>query len=194
MGQIITARGQLDRRLNRRGTTNTTRAFALQGLYLLGVRAFESFIEEQLFSLATGSTTWAPRVVNGQDAACTMRLLENRREILTEIIYKNRQYATFLPYVNTITVAKFLFERGEPFVLLSKDDREVLARCSKVRNYIAHNSVSARKEFLEEANKIRSFRRTSRRVTDYLDSSIRNEVTYFDHDVSTLVRVATFLT
>ncbi len=190
--QILRARSQLEKRHARRGTPNTTRSFAVQGLYLLGIRAFESYLEEQILNLATGESTWAARVIDGVSHVCVPRLRENRRDLLIEIVFRNRAYATYLPYRNTQDLAKFLFEGGAPFTSLAIAEKQILSRCSKVRNFIAHNSASARAEFVEEATKIAAFRRTPRRVIDYLDLGMRAGVTYFEHDITTLVRVANF--
>lgn len=191
--QVFRAKAQIDRRHPKRGTPSTTRAFAVQGLYLVTIRAFEAYIENQIFGYASGTSTWSPRVIDGETVTCTPRLKEDRPDILFEIVSRGKSYNSFLPYKNTSDLAKFLFIDGKPFVSVKSTDKEILARCSKVRNFIAHNSGHAKKEFLEEATKIAGFKKTPRRVIDYMDLGFRAGVTYFEHDLSTLARVATFL-
>ena len=191
--QLLRARSQLNTRFKRRGTVSTTRSFAIQGLYLIGVRAFEAYLEDRIFDFASGVAQWPSRSVAGQALALRLRLQENRPEMLREIVLRGRSYGSFLPYKNTIDLARFLFVDGVPFSAVPLADRDILLRCSRVKNFIAHNSASARADFNTEAGKIPAFRRTPRRIIDYLDLGMRASVTYFDHDLSTLVRVANFL-
>lgn len=191
--QVFRAKSQIDQRHPRRGTPSTTRAFAVQGLYLVTIRAFESYLENQIFGYASGSSTWETRIIDGRSISCIPRLKEDRLDVLWEIVSRGRSYNSLLPYKNTTDLSKFLFESGEPFVSVPQADKDIMSRCSKVRNYIAHNSAYAKKEFMDEAMKIRSFRKTPRRVINYLDIGFRAGVTYFEHDLSTLARVAAYL-
>ena len=190
---LLSARTELNARLTGSRRADQAREFSLQGLYLTGIRSFEGFLEDQIVEIASGNHTWATRQVGGERIACAIRLTERRRMMVRDIILARKDYVDFLPYERTQDIAKVLFVGGRPFVNITAADRATLTRCLRVRNYIAHRSKSAYTKFYREYVSFRPLRIRTPRPIHYLDDNIRAGVSFFEHDVISLITIARFL-
>lgn len=169
------------------------REYAVQGLYLVAVRSFEAFLEDQIHGLATKKVKWKSRQMSGVRVRCTNRLKEQRPEFVKQLMLGGKSYADYLPYEHTEKISKLLFTGGRPFTLLCETDKTTLRRCQRVRNYIAHRSDFARSKFLIEYESIKSTRVSNPMPIHYLDDQIRAGVTLFEHDLSQLAAISNFL-
>lgn len=170
------------------------RAYSLQGLYLVGVRSFETFLEDQVLSLASGKVTWASRNGHhGNRLRWEKRLREERLEMVKSIILRGDDYVDFLPYERTIKLSELLFKGGRPFSELPADDRVSLVRCQRVRNYIAHESKFAYGRFMRSYQQVKPIRIQTPKPIHYLDDQIRAGVTMFEHDLTQLLTISRFL-
>jgi hypothetical protein len=170
------------------------RAYSLQGLYLVAVRSFEAFLEDQVIALACEKTEWTSRrLSNGTRVQWSRRLKERRPQLVKSIILRGREYVDFMPYEATIEISKLLFHGGRPFANLEQPYRISLTRCIRVRNYIAHESDHSYKMFLRSYSQIKTSRVSRPKAIHYLDDQIRAGVTFFEHDISELVTISRFL-
>ena len=169
------------------------REYSLQGLYLLAVRSFETFLEDQIIGLACREVKWASRIHNGTRVRWTNRLHEHRKQIVKTVIMRERTYVDYLPYERTVDVANVLFHGGRPFTLLPQASRISLIRCQRVRNYIAHESEFSYEKFIASYELIKPLRVANPKALHYLDDQIRAGVTFFEHDLAELVSISQFL-
>jgi hypothetical protein len=98
-----------------------------------------------------------------------------------------------LRYNRTEAISKLLFHGGRPFTLLSDQDKQLLVRCQRVRNYIAHESDFAYEKFIQSYSAIKPLRVIRPKPLHYLDDEIRAGVTLFEHDLVQLLSIARFL-
>jgi hypothetical protein len=170
------------------------RAYSLQGLYLVAVRSFEAFLEDQVTALACDKVAWSSRTLrDGTRVKWSQRLSERRPKIVKSIIMRGKDYVDFLPYDRTIEISKLLFHGGRPFSHLDQTHRDSLTRCIRVRNYIAHESDHSYKMFLRSYSQIKTSRVARPKAIHYLDDQIRAGVTFFEHDIAALVTISRFL-
>lgn len=190
---LITARTLLSSHLGRGRAEAQARAYSVQGLYLMGIRAFEGFLEDQIHGLATNKIRWSSREVNGVRHRCSNRLQEYRSTFVKELMLRGKDYTDYLPYERTKDIAEMLFAGGRPFTILSQPDQLTLRRCMKVRNYIAHRSDVAKKKFVNEYRSVKPIRVSNPLPIHYLDDQIRANVSLFEHDLSQLAAISNFL-
>jgi hypothetical protein len=178
-----------------RGSVNMRRAreYSLQGLYLVAVRSFEGFLEDQILNLACDKVRWKSRVRNGVRLRWSNRLQERRKEIIKRVILREKDYVDYLPYERTMAISDILFHGGRPFNLLSPSDRTSLVRCQRVRNYIAHRSQFAFEKFIKSYTEIKPVRVLRPNPLHYLDDEIRAGVSLFEHDLIQLLTISRFL-
>ena len=110
-------------------------------IFLNVMASFEGFIEDLFIGLVTGDLN-AKRV--------KVRLVIKDRNLAYEILFKNKQYFSWLPYDNTKNIAKIYFKEGKPFTQIEKDDETHIRKCSQIRNAIAHQSKHAAETFKRE--------------------------------------------
>ena len=192
-GMVIVSRRRVLLTLSSNRDDARARDYVIQGLYLVGVRSFENFIEGQIVGLATGKLSWKPRVIGPARCNCTTRFNEKRLSFANELIFAGKEYADYLPYQRTTSIAKRIFVSGRPFSLLGDNEKSTINRCIKVRHYIAHNSDHAARDFVKTVTAIKKFRVKKPSVTHYLNENIRSGVSFFEHDLATLVSAAKFL-
>lgn len=190
---VLDARRRLLASLPGNGSDRVAREYAIQGLYLVGVRSFETFLEDQIFQLATEKSVWKSRLVSGTRLSCKLRMKENRPTFVREIIFQGKDYADYLPYERTIKIANQLFVGGRPFSLLDASQKSSLNRCLRVRHYIAHDSDYAARVFANSVRAVKPFRMKQPTPIHYLQENIRSGVSFFEHDLATLYSVAGFL-
>ena len=112
-------------------------------LFINTMTAFETFLEDLFLGLlvdgqglSSEKSTFSRRV--------TIRSHKVAREI---VIGPNRKYVDWLPYDQTEGRAKLFFRGGRPFTVVSTTERNLLKRCSAIRNRIAHNSRHSNETF-----------------------------------------------
>jgi hypothetical protein len=196
IANLLAGRDVLNAELLRKSrAARQARAYSVQGLYLVAVRSFETFLEDQVLALASGKVRWASRKdQKGVRLRWERRLKEERLDMLKNIIRGRRDYADFLPYERTMELSELLFKGGRPFTELPKSDRDFIVRCHRVRNYIAHESDYAYGRFMKSYKEIKpSLRIQFPKPIHYLDDQIRSHVTFFEHDLAQLVSISRFL-
>jgi hypothetical protein len=193
ISSLITARTLLSLHLSSGRAEVQARAYSVQGLYLMGIRAFEGFLEDQIHSLATKKIRWSSREVDGIRHRCSNRLQEYRSPFVKELMLRGKDYADYLPYEKTKDLSTTLFTGGRPFTILPQSDQSTLRRCLKVRNYIAHRSEAAKEKFVKEYRNIKPIRVSNPLPIHYLDDQIRANVSLFEHDLSQLAAISNFL-
>ncbi len=192
--KLMAGRDVLNAQLTSTRAFKQARAYALQGLYLVAVRSFESFLEDQIHALACGRVSWSARnLANGDSVEWSQRLVEQRPKIVKTIMLRGRDYVDYLPFERTAEIARLLFHGGRPFTKLEQVHRESLTRCLRVRHYIAHESDHSYRLFLDSYARIKPSRSRRPKAIHYLDDQIRAGVTFFEHDLSELVTIARFL-
>lgn len=170
------------------------REYAIQGLYLVAIRSFEAFLEDQIYALATEKVRWTSRSIGGgARVRWSNRLRENRHEFIKDMVLRGKDYTDYLPYEKTMEVAKLLFIGGRPFTLLPDPERQTLRRCTRVRNYIAHRSEFARRKFINDYKGVKPLRVSNPKPIHYLDDQIRLGVTLFEHDLTQLAVISKIL-
>lgn len=190
---LLNARKALNNSLRSGRSDRWARDYSVQGLYLIGVRSFEAFLEDQIHALATKKEKWQSRHVGGSRVVCYNRLMEQRPELVRLLILAGKEYTDYLPYERTEKIAELLFRGGKPFTLLTGNDKTTLRRCQRVRNYIAHPSKSARAKFMTDYKLIKPIRIAKPTPSHYLEDQIRVGVTFFEHDLSQLAAISNFL-
>jgi hypothetical protein len=193
VASLIDARAAVVVALHGGRSERHAREYAIQRFYLVAVRSFEAFLEDQLHGPATKRVKWASRNLNGVRVRCSNRLLEHRAEIVKEIILGGKEYADYLPYERTEKMSELLLIGGRPFNLLSGSDRETLRRCQRVRNYIAHRSDFALSKFVSAYKNVKPLRVSKPTPIHYLDDQIRAGISMFEHDLSQMAAISNFL-
>ena len=134
-----------------------------EGLFLNTHVIFESFIEDLFFGL----------LVNGSKTLTPSKIIP-RIEIGSHIIARElvngpqKNYISWLPYENTIKLAKIFFRSGSPFTDLGSAEKDDLRKCHIIRNAIAHNSGYSRKKFESNVIGTAPVSRAERNPTSYL--------------------------
>lgn len=171
------------------------RAISRLGLYVLATRHFERFLEDQLIEIASGKHRWKGRVIDGQLKTVRSRLAGTSRPTIEALTTMNRDYFDPLPWSRGIEpAARTMLYGGHPFTLISEADVRTIGRVSRVRNCIAHDSESARKQMEKALSNIAGLGRRERRVPiRYLDHMFSATVDYFTQDLRNLLRIAAFL-
>lgn len=105
-----------------------------EGLFLNAHRAFEGFLEELFLGLlvdsqGVSSTAVTPRI--------TVRSHQVAREIVTG---RRAKYVDWLPYDQTVELARLFFRGGRPFSTLRSGLRKQIKSTVVLRNAIAHRS------------------------------------------------------
>jgi hypothetical protein len=191
---LLAGRDVLNAQLAGNRGSRQARAYALQGLYLVAVRSFETFLEDQMLHLASNKIQWrSRRLTNGVRVKWSNRLRETRPEIVKTIILRDRDYVDYLPYERSVELAQILFKGGRPFISLEQQHKDLLVRCQRVRNYIAHESDFAYDKFFRSYSAIKPIRLRRPKPIHYLDDQIRAGVTLFEHDLTQLITIARFL-
>lgn len=194
VSNLLAGRDELNRNLSGSRAAKQARAYSLQGLYLVGVRSFESFLEEQILALASGKIQWVSRrLANGTRIRWSQRLSKTRAKIVKSIILRDRDYIDYLPYERNMEISEMLFHGGRPFTHLEQPYRVSLVPCQRVRNYIAHESEFAYEKFIKSYSAIKSIRITRPKPVHYLDDEIRAGVTMYERDLTQLLLIARFL-
>lgn len=190
---IIDARNVLNSSIPKSKSGQIALEYSIQGLYLVAVRSFESYLEEQIIALATKKQIWKSRILGDKRERFELRLQEHRPKFVHELILNGRKYADYLPFEQTQSIANKLFVGGRPFALVSNSEKSLINRCVKVRHCIAHDSSHSRKQFLSAYSAVKRPRRRSPLPIDYLEDQIRRGTTFFEHDIAALSTIARLL-
>lgn len=191
--KLLASRTELNRHLSGTLAARRAREDSLQGLYLIAVRSFETFLEEEIILLASGKAHWASRVVNGTRLRHENRLRETRTRMIKEVLLAGKNYTDYLPYERCELAARLVFVGGRPFTYLGDAERRALTRCLSVRNYIAHESEFSRKKYLKSYRALKPTLIKTPRPAQYLDDNIRLGVTMFENDLIQMYSISRFL-
>lgn len=111
------------------------------GLYLDMFTDFETVLEKLFIGLSDGSLYSKSHIIK-----CRIKI--KPASLTKKVVFSNRPYVDWLPYKDrTIPRAKFWFENGEPFTILSQTNLRNLDDYCTLRNAIAHKSESAYDKF-----------------------------------------------
>lgn len=168
--------------------------FAYQGLFLFGVRKFESFLEEQLIGLASGSLKWPQRKLNGKLHKLRPILSGVSDATVRSLITGPNDYPKLLPFDACISLAERVLKGGVPFSLVAEPDKGRLTRCQAIRNLIAHDSAAAKKKFEKAVLAQHPLPVYRRNPAGYLSAKFSQQQTYFETELSELLRIARLLT
>lgn len=185
----------LSNALNLGNLTKQERTTSRQGLYVLGTRNFERFLEEQLIAIACGTHKWTQRLVGGKRYIIRSRVPSVSTAAVTDIIKMNRDYFDPLPWEKGVGAAAKKLLYGEyPFTLVESSDRNIVQRVSRVRNCIAHDSEAARAQMMKSLSQIPGLSAKHKKSpTRYLNHEFSLSVDYFAHDLTNLLRIGTLL-
>lgn len=168
-------------------------ALVLQGVYLFGVRAFESFLEAQMVHLCHSASAWGPKHVNGKLRQFVRKVSNDSPIRARELLTMGSLYADYLPYDRAIAKAKVLFANGRPFSILEPKHKEIINRSYVVRNLIAHESEYAIKRFKKVVCSRYPLRPDKRNASGYLVHEAIKGLPMVKQDLAGLFEAATFL-
>jgi hypothetical protein len=164
--------------------------FVFQGLFLFAIRKFESFLEEQLTQLSSGSLSWSARRVGGVKHEAVPILKPTKEKVISALMSGGNEYPKLLPYSNCVQLAELFLSSGKPFSLLDDAEKGRLTRCQSIRNLIAHNSQSAKRKFEKvvlSQHKLPPYRRNP---AGFLQAKFSVNQTYFDSELAGLITIA----
>lgn len=136
------------------------------GLFIEVFTNFENLIEKLFFGLLTrqfiNSSGTKPLVPKSSSQLVSALLLIG-----------GKNYLDWLPYDRTLERAKIIFPSGEPFTLLSNDQKQKLKEYHLIRNAIAHKSDNAKQKFEREVIGSRTLLPREKTPVGFLRSQFR---------------------
>ncbi|UUL81701.1 hypothetical protein [Sphingomonas qomolangmaensis] len=109
----------------------------------------------------------------------------NRAQAGKLLLGPNR-YFQILPVEQMEKIAKVYLKNGGPFVGLDPTQKISIAKAYAIRNHIAHKSTDSKYSFQKKVLNSVVLPRSSTSPGYYLRTSMTNNVTYFDHHVSSV--------
>lgn len=177
----------------RSGAQSDEEGLVLQGTYLFGVRAFETFLENQIIHLCGAATSWGPKTIDGRLMRFKRRIKESRPGRVRSLMLMGRNYADFLPIDETIKKATVFFMMGRPFSLLSSEHKELIRRSHVVRNLIAHESQHSIEQFRKVVLARYSLRTDQQNAGGYIIHEKIKGLPMIKQDMAGLYDIASFL-
>lgn len=175
-------------RISLRCRTDADKNQVFAGAYVAYLAFFERQLEDLFVGLLTGRYAHAsPKVgpIVQMPNAQAAKLL----------ITAGRSYVDWLPYdQHTRRRAPAFFVDGEPFLSLSKADRDALERASILRNALAHQSDHSQRRFKEKFTDGKALRVGEMKPGGYLRGSHSYSRTRFEIQLQELVGVMRRLT
>lgn len=108
-----------------------------EGLFISTHTIFENFLEDLFIGLLVDG-----RGLKSSRADICPRIRVKNHQIAKEVIIgsSRRKYITWVPFENTILLAKIFFREGRPFTDLNEGQKRVLSNCLIIRDVLAHKS------------------------------------------------------
>lgn len=161
-----------------------------EGLFLKAYAAFESFIEDLFLGLLVES---ADIYSNKQSIIPRVKI---RSYIIARELIKGserKKYVNWIPYDNTLDLAKQFFRGGRPFTELNTAQKQHILKCAIIRNAITHNSKYSATRFGSYV--LGSTPARERTPAGYLRGLYRISPpqTRYENCASELLRIAKFL-
>ena len=163
----------------------------IERVYAGGFLAFHTYLESSIERLFVGLLVG--RFVSQYS---TVRPLINVSvdNVAYRIVRGERGYAAWLPYKRyTVRRAKAFFSRGKPFTDLANPQIKVFDRLTILRNALAHDSYSTRREFRLTFTEGKALPPDELRPSGYLRGLHAVGQTRLDLLLSDAVRTARFL-
>lgn len=155
---------------------------AYRSSFLAAVVALELAIEGLFYGLLTG--------VDTHTRACHPVMLFPNATIAEQIIAKG-SYMQWLPAARLVDSTRFYFDAdGNPFDCLEGDLKGVLATCTALRNYIAHESASSKRKLEAAIGPLNKLPKGSQDILGYFRRVHSGKVTKMELHLGELADIA----